>query len=74
MLRIHVFAPEIGGRIGEGGNPEILAIDKTTGIIVAIEIESRYWKHVLGKLGELQGVGIVPANMNDVIPMGRNND
>ena len=63
MLKIHMFPPEIGGRIGEGGNPEILAIDKNTGIVVAIEVDSRYWKRTLEQLGKLRGVGIHPANM-----------
>lgn len=73
MLRIHMFPPEIGGRIGEGGNPEILAIDKNTGIVVSIEVDSRYWKQTLFKLGQLHGVGIYPANMKDVISLAEEN-
>lgn len=69
MLRIHMFPPEIGGRIGEGGNPEILAIDKNTGIVVSIEVDSRYWKPTLEKLSRMHGVGIYPANMKDVITL-----
>lgn len=62
MLKIHMFPPEIGGRIGESGNPEILAIDSQNGIVVAIEVDSQYWKRTLQKLGQLTGVGIIPAN------------
>lgn len=71
MLKIHMFAPEIGGRVGESGNPEILAIDNQTGIVVAIEVESQYWKQVLAQLGRIQGVGIIPANALPR-PMGKN--
>lgn len=62
MLKIHMFPPEIGGRVGESGNPEILAIDSKNGIVVAIEVDSQYWKQTLTKLGSLGGVGIIPAN------------
>jgi hypothetical protein len=62
LLRIHAFCPTIGARIGEGGNPEIVAVDEIHGYIVTIEVESQYWKTVLQKLGQLQGVGIIPAN------------
>lgn len=72
MLKIHMFPPEIGGRVGESGNPEILAIDSANGIVVAIEVDSQFWKRTLEQLGRLQGVGIIPANQ---LPreMGRNN-
>jgi hypothetical protein len=62
MLKIHMFPPTIAGRIGEGGNPEILAIDESNGIVVSIEVDSQYWKRTLEQLGRLQGVGIIPAN------------
>jgi len=62
MLTIQMHAPEIGGRIGLAGNPEIVAVDQRVGIAVSIEVESSVWKEVLRKLGTLQGVGIIPAN------------
>lgn len=68
MLKIHMFAPEIGGQIGLNGNPEILAIDRATGTVVSIEVESQYWKQVLSKLGQIRGVGIHPANIRSLTP------
>lgn len=62
MLHIHAFTPTIAGRIGEGGNPEIVAVDEAHGIIVSIEVESGVWNEVIKKLGTLKGVGIIPAN------------
>lgn len=69
-----MFAPEIGGRISpDTGNPQILAIDNKTGIVVSIEVDSQYWKSVLGKLGQLRGVGILPGNMKSIIETGHPN-
>jgi len=62
MLRIHMFAPQIGGRVGEAGNPEIVAVDPQNGIAVEIEVESAYWNSVVEKLGRMHGVGIHRAN------------
>lgn len=62
MLEIKIFPEQIGGRISENGNPQILGIDTKTGIAVSIEVQSQSWKQVLAKLGTLEGIGIIPAN------------
>ena len=72
MLEIKIFPEQLGGRISENGNPQILGIDTQTGIAVSIEVSSQSWKEVLSKLGRLQGVGIIPANLSTVPPMGKN--
>lgn len=70
MLEIKIFPEQLGGRISENGNPQILGIDTATGIAVSIEVNSTHWKEVLSKLGRLEGVGIIPANMSRIIPTG----
>ena len=72
MLSITIFPEQVAGRISENGNPQILGIDEKSGAVVAIEIDSAYWKDVLSKLGRLEGVGIIPANLARIIPTGKN--
>jgi hypothetical protein len=72
LLNIKIFPEQIGGSISENGNPVIQGIDTSSGIVVSIEINSQNWKEVLAKLGRLEGVGIVPANLSRIIPTGRN--
>ena len=71
MLKIECFPEQVGGRISENGNPQILGIDNKTGIVVAIEVQSASWKNVLQKLGQLQGIGITPANAAEIQELGR---
>ena len=74
MLKLEIFPEQVGGRISENGNPQILGIDNKTGIVVAIEVQSAHWKEVLAKLGRLHGVGIVPASIEDLAEIRKQND
>lgn len=73
MLKIESFPEQVGGRISENGNPQILAIDSKSGIVVAIEVQSANWKKVLEQLGKLHGVGIVPASIEDLAEIRKQN-
>ncbi len=67
MLEIKAHTPEIGAGVDEQGNVVIHAIDRSTGLIVTMTIESAYWPKALENFGRLKGVGIVRAN--NLIPI-----
>jgi hypothetical protein len=62
MIEITSFPNSIGAKISDRGNPVILGVDEASGIVVGIEVNSANWKDVLKKLGQLGGIGIIPAN------------
>lgn len=67
MLEIKAHTPEIGAGVDEQGNVLIHAIDRPSGLVVTLTIESAYWQKALENFGRLKGVGIVRAT--NLIPI-----
>jgi hypothetical protein len=61
-VQLHMFPGEIGMRVNDTGNVEIMGVDRDTGSAVTLEINSQHWKHVYNQMGKMRGIGIHKAN------------
>jgi len=61
-VQLHIFPKEVGMKVNDNGNVEICGMDRDTGTVIIIEINSQHWKHIYGQMGRMRGVGIAKAN------------
>lgn len=61
-VQLHIWPKELGCKVNERGNVEVVGMDRETNTIVIIEIHSGKWKHILNQFNRMTGVGILKAN------------